>query len=279
MDLTISAIRSPCIHRPFARSSRHDREVSQIKLGLSSHEPFPRSHSSPKTTTAHTHIQVYAGVMILVYPIGIPLIFTFLLLKHRNKINPPIAAEVARRESRARAFAERQGHVNNPGDFFDVDDSAWTASLTSRSIHRGQDLNERMVSRAQVKVSPQDVKVEDDDGYGGDGGGGNDRASTVDLKGVVKEEEKTSQGPSFATDAHCEEVRSRGARAACVHVAKKVGGGCERLGGKETRARRFLSKCTDCCKTSSTKEEAVRRVVRSMNAKSACEFPSVINVI
>ena len=205
--------------------------------------------------------------MILVYPIGIPLIFTFLLLKHRNKINPLTAAEVARRESRARAFAERQGHVSNSGDLFDVDDLAWTTSLTSRSIHRGQDPNERMVSRAGVKVALQEVKAGDDDGHGEDGddrygGGGNDRASTVNLKGVVKEEEKTSQGPSFATDAHCEEVRSRGSRAACVHVMKEVGGGCERLGGKGTRAKIFLSKCTDCCRTSSTKEEAVRRVVR-----------------
>lgn len=48
-------------------------------------------------TPSHSHLQtialgqIYAGVMILLYPVGIPMLFTYLLAMHHDKINPSVA--------------------------------------------------------------------------------------------------------------------------------------------------------------------------------------------
>ena len=156
--------------------------------------------------------------MILVYPIGIPLVFAFLLLKHRDKINPPAAADIGPtlRETRTWTLSSRRGHVRTPGELRETDASLSRTSITSRSICRDQGASGRAVPKAQAQMEPQEVKTRDDDG-GGDGGDGSDRARTVDLKRVNKEGYVSSLGPSLATDAHCEDVRSRVARA-CVSV-------------------------------------------------------------
>jgi hypothetical protein len=50
------------------------------------------SISCKKNTTKHTLYKVYSGLMILVYPIGIPALYSYLLWRHRHKLNTGDAA-------------------------------------------------------------------------------------------------------------------------------------------------------------------------------------------
>ncbi|CAM9190562.1 unnamed protein product, partial [Ectocarpus sp. 8 AP-2014] len=43
-------------------------------------------------TDKHTWYKVYAGIMIMVYPIGIPLLYSVILWRNRESLNPPAEA-------------------------------------------------------------------------------------------------------------------------------------------------------------------------------------------
>jgi predicted outer membrane repeat protein len=57
-------------------------------------------------SSTHTAYQIYAGVMILVYPLGIPLLFSYLLYRHRAKLSSAYDAS-ARTLSRDRDVSLR----------------------------------------------------------------------------------------------------------------------------------------------------------------------------
>lgn len=58
--------------------------------------PFPIPMAPlPPFLHNYPNFQVYAALMVLVYPIGIPVTFAYLLLKRKDKINPPIESAVA----------------------------------------------------------------------------------------------------------------------------------------------------------------------------------------
>lgn len=64
----------------------------------------------------HPHIQVYSAVMILLYPVGIPVLFALLLLKRRNEINPSLSAATGfRSRSAAIESGRNHGRTRRPG--------------------------------------------------------------------------------------------------------------------------------------------------------------------
>ncbi|CAM9812841.1 unnamed protein product, partial [Ascophyllum nodosum] len=60
-------------------------------------------------TNTHTYYRIYAGFMLMVYPIGIPLLYAFILWKNRHLLNPTLAAA-------ARAEQERQAGDGKESD-------------------------------------------------------------------------------------------------------------------------------------------------------------------
>ncbi|CAN0476423.1 unnamed protein product, partial [Ascophyllum nodosum] len=60
-------------------------------------------------TTTHTYYRIYAGFMLLVYAIGIPLLYASILWTKRHLLNPALAAA-------ARAEQEQQTKEGKEGD-------------------------------------------------------------------------------------------------------------------------------------------------------------------
>ncbi|CAN0338896.1 unnamed protein product [Ascophyllum nodosum] len=61
-------------------------------------------------TKTHIHYRIYAGFMLLVYPIGIPLLYAFILWKNRHLLNPTLAA--AARVEQDNTGGQRRKHLS-----------------------------------------------------------------------------------------------------------------------------------------------------------------------
>ncbi|CAM9799351.1 unnamed protein product [Ascophyllum nodosum] len=147
----------------------------------------------------HMYYQIYAGAMILVYPVGIPATFVHLLFKHREKINPPAATEARSTPPTVRmaAFPKRRACIT-PNELFLTDIPASDAPVTIPSLSRDQNMGVR--AGEEMKESRE---------VGG-GNGGDDRAGQ--RNGVTGEVYIFGQLSSRPTNTNREEVLRKRAR-------------------------------------------------------------------
>lgn len=77
--------------------------------------------------------------MILLYPVGIPTLFIYLLLTHRDKINPSVADEAGTPTLgvRARSLPSNRAHSRVRSGFF-LDKSVEARLTTSHSIYEDE---------------------------------------------------------------------------------------------------------------------------------------------
>lgn len=88
------------------------------------HNPCPML---PFTPIKHCALgQIYVGMMILVYPVGIPVLFAYLLLIRRDNINPPPVDDEAGESTvgvRAPPLPSSRGHHRALSDLTEIDTS------------------------------------------------------------------------------------------------------------------------------------------------------------
>lgn len=152
--------------------------------------------------------------MILVYPVGIPVMFTYLLLMHRDKINPIGVTETVRipMKTRVRPLNRNWSRIE-PSDEVDMADvSVPAAPRTHRNTYEDDAVRERARSevrepRAQHGLLP-----------GGGGGGSGDQATPGETKCVTCENDTLYVVPSVDHNAHRKEVTSREKLSLCPYM-------------------------------------------------------------
>lgn len=120
---------SPCMPSPATRDMTPRSHSDGVFYAAN---PVPCSHSHPQNML---RCQVYAGAMILVYPVGIPVLFAYLLIMRRDKINPPVAVEAGKPTLGVRAppLSSSQDHHRALSEITEMD-----ISTTSHIIYEDE---------------------------------------------------------------------------------------------------------------------------------------------
>lgn len=157
--------------------------------------------------------------MILVYPVGIPVIFAYLLMMHRDKINPLDGTGTVKMPmtTRVRALNRNWSRIE-PSDEVDVADvSVPAAPRTHRNTYendalRGRARSEVREPRAQHGVLP-----------GSEGGSSVDQAPPRETKCATCGNDTLYVVPSVDHNAHRKEVTSREklSLCPCIRIMKE----------------------------------------------------------